>query len=130
MATDALGLCRVPLRRGLLAFAVVVRPDGVAAGDRGHTDSDGARAGCAAVRPNDCDCGCCLAAAKARPVQVRFLLVHWLGQSVIGSAVTGDRAERLRCHVLPTDDPVRALNILRAAAGLQPVSDEHDDQGG
>jgi hypothetical protein len=82
------------------------------------------------VRPNDCDCGCCLAAAKARPVQVRFLIVHWLGQSVIGSAVTGDRAERLQCHVLPTDDPVRALNILREAAGLQPVSDEHDDQGG
>jgi hypothetical protein len=27
--------------------------------------------GCAAVRPNDCDGGCCLAAAKARPVQVR-----------------------------------------------------------
>jgi len=33
-------------------------------------------------------------------------------------------------HVLPTDDPVRALNFLREAAGLQPLSDEHDDQGG
>jgi hypothetical protein len=86
--------------------------------------------GCAAMRPNDCDCGCCLAAAKAWPVQVRFLLVHWLVQSAIGSAVTGDRAEGLQCHVLPTDDPLRALNILRAAAGLQPLSDEHDDQGG
>jgi hypothetical protein len=86
--------------------------------------------GCAAVRPNDCDCGCCLAAAKARPVQVRLLLVHWLVQSVIGSAVTGDRGERLRCHVLPTDDPVRALNIVREAAGLQPVSDADDEQGG
>jgi hypothetical protein len=61
---------------------------------------------------------------------VRFLLVHWLVQSVIGSAVTGDRAERLQCHVLPTDDSVRALNILREAAGLQPLSDERDDQGG
>src|SRR6476620_3957743 len=70
------------------------------------------------------------AAAKARPVHVRFLLVHWLVQSVIGSAVTGDRAERLQCHVLPTDDTVRAMNILREAAGLQPLSDEHDDQGG
>jgi hypothetical protein len=88
----------------------------------------GCAQGCAAVRPNDCDCGCCLAAAKAWPVQVRFLLVHWLVQSVIGSAVTGDRAERLQCHVLPTDDPVRAMNILREAAGLQPLSDEHDDR--
>jgi hypothetical protein len=44
--------------------------------------------------------------------------------------VTGDRAEELQCHVLPTDDPLRALNILGEAAGLQPLSDERDDQGG
>ena len=44
-------------------------------------------------------------------------------------AVTRDRAEGLVYHVLP-DDPLRALNILREAAGLQPLSDEHDDQGG
>jgi hypothetical protein len=45
-------------------------------------------------------------------------------------AVTRDRAEGLQYHALPTDDPVRALNILREAAGLQPLSEEHDDQGG
>jgi hypothetical protein len=44
--------------------------------------------------------------------------------------VTRDYAEGLQFHVLPTDDPLRALNILREAAGLQPLSDEHDDQGG
>jgi hypothetical protein len=38
--------------------------------------------------------------------------------------------EGLQFHVLPTDDPLRALNILREAAGLQPLSDEQDDQGG
>jgi hypothetical protein len=48
----------------------------------------------------------------------------------MGRAVTGDRAERLQCHVLPTDGLVRALNILREAAGLQPLSDERDDPGG
>jgi hypothetical protein len=31
---------------------------------------------------------------------------------------------------LPTADPLRALNILREAAGLQPLSEEDDDQGG
>ena len=45
-------------------------------------------------------------------------------------AATRDHAEGLQYHVLPTDDPLRALNILREAAGLQPLSDEHDDQGG
>ena len=30
---------------------------------------------------------------------------------------------------LPADDPLQALNILREAAGLQPLSDEHDDPG-
>jgi hypothetical protein len=43
--------------------------------------------------------------------------------------VTGDHAAALQYHVLPTDDALRALNILREAAGLQPLSDQHDDQG-
>jgi hypothetical protein len=51
-------------------------------------------------------------------------------QGIIVRAVTGDQAEGLQFHVLPTDDPLRALNILREAAGLQPLSEEHDDQGG
>ena len=51
-------------------------------------------------------------------------------QSIIVRAVTPDHAEGLQYHALPTDDPLRALNILREAAGLQPLSDEHDDQGG
>lgn len=51
-------------------------------------------------------------------------------QSIIVRAVTRDHAEGLQYHALPTDDPLRALNILREAAGLQPLSDEHDDQGG
>jgi hypothetical protein len=56
-------------------------------------------------------------------------LASWV-QSIIVSAVTRDYAEGLQFHVLPTDDPLPALNILREAAGLQPLSDEHDDQGG
>jgi hypothetical protein len=32
----------------------------------------------------------------------------------------------LEYHVLPQNDPVRALNILREAAGLEPWSDESD----
>jgi hypothetical protein len=44
--------------------------------------------------------------------------------------VNRDDAEGLQYHVLPTDDPLRALSILREAAGLQPLSDEHDEQGG
>ena len=51
-------------------------------------------------------------------------------QSIIVRAVTRDHAEGLQYHALPIDDPARALNILREAAGLRPVSDEHDDQGG
>ena len=43
--------------------------------------------------------------------------------------VTRDHTEGLQYHTLPTDDPLRALNILREAAGLQPLSDQHDDQG-
>jgi hypothetical protein len=44
--------------------------------------------------------------------------------------VTRDHAEGLEYHALPIDDPLRALNILREAAWLQPLSDEHDDRGG
>ena len=44
--------------------------------------------------------------------------------------MTPDHADGLEYHVLPADDPLRALNILREAAGLQPLSDEHDDEGG
>src|SRR5262245_8851562 len=33
-------------------------------------------------------------------------------QSIIVTAVTSDHAEGLRYHVLPTDDPPHALNIL------------------
>jgi hypothetical protein len=32
--------------------------------------------------------------------------------------------EGLQHHALPTDDPLRALNILREAAGLQPPSQQ------
>ena len=32
----------------------------------------------------------------------------------------------LEYHVRPQNDPVRALNILRDAAGLEPLSDEDD----
>jgi hypothetical protein len=49
---------------------------------------------------------------------------------IIVRGVTRDQAEGLQFHVLPTDDPLRALNILREAAGLQPLPDEHDDQSG
>ena len=51
-------------------------------------------------------------------------------QSIIVRAVTPDHAEGLQYHVLPTDDPLRALNILREAAGLPPLSDDHDDKDG
>jgi hypothetical protein len=61
---------------------------------------------------------------------VRFLLAPWSVQSIIVRAVTGDHAEGLQYHVLPTDDPLRALNILREAAGLQPLSDEDEEQDG
>jgi len=42
--------------------------------------------------------------------------------SIIVRAVARDHAEELQHHVLPTDDPLRALNILREAAGLQPLA--------
>ncbi|MET0996773.1 MAG: hypothetical protein ABWY20_23115 [Mycobacterium sp.] len=41
--------------------------------------------------------------------------------------MTPDHAEGLQYRVLSTDDALRALNILREAAGLPPLSDEHDD---
>ena len=34
----------------------------------------------------------------------------------------------LEYHVLPQNDPVRALNILREAAGLEPLPDDTDDR--
>jgi len=66
---------------------------------------------------------CCSAAQR-----LRLWNAAWRPQRP--GQLTGDRAKRLQYHLLPTDDPVRALNILRAAAGLQPLSDEHDDQDG
>ena len=51
-------------------------------------------------------------------------------QNIIVRAMTREHAEGLQYHVLPTDDPLRALNILREAAGLQPLSDEQDHPGG
>jgi hypothetical protein len=44
--------------------------------------------------------------------------------------VTGVQADARQYHVLPTDDPLRALNILLEAAGLRRLSDGRDDQGG
>jgi hypothetical protein len=52
-----------------------------------------------------------------------------VGPIIIVRTVNRDHAEGLQYHALTTDDPLRALNILREAAGLQPLSDEHDDQG-
>ena len=43
--------------------------------------------------------------------------------------VTRENAEEMQYHALPTDHPLRALNILREAAGLEALSDEHDDRG-
>jgi hypothetical protein len=51
-------------------------------------------------------------------------------QSVIVRAVNPDHAQGSQYHVLPKDDPLHVVNILREAAGLQPLSDEHDDEGG
>ena len=41
--------------------------------------------------------------------------------------VTPDGAKGPQHHVLPIDDPLRMVNILREAAGPHPLSDEHDD---
>ena len=41
----------------------------------------------------------------------------------------GDRDSQdsgLQYHILPADDPLAALNILREAAGLEPLSEEDD----
>ena len=41
----------------------------------------------------------------------------------------GDRDSQdsgLQYHILPADDPLAALNILRQAAGLEPLSEEDD----
>jgi hypothetical protein len=51
-------------------------------------------------------------------------------QSIIVAAVARDHAEGLQHHVLPIDDPLRAVNILREAAGLPPLSDYHNDKDG
>ncbi len=51
-----------------------------------------------------------------------------VGPALIVKVVTPDRAEGLQYHVLP-DDPLRAVNILREAAGLEPLSVEHDHEG-
>ena len=53
-----------------------------------------------------------------------------LGPEHYREVVNRDDAEGLQYHVLPTDDPLRALNILREAAALQPLSDEHEEQDG
>ena len=51
-------------------------------------------------------------------------------QSVTVRAVTPDHSEGLQYHVLPIDDAEAVVDIMRAAAGLPPLSDEHDDWGG
>ena len=51
-------------------------------------------------------------------------------QGVIVWVVTPDQAEGPQYHVLPKDDAEAAVNILRAAGGLPPLYDEHDDEGG
>ena len=56
------------------------------------------------------------------------MLAGRVGPERYRRAVTSDHAEGLQYHVLPTDDPLRALNILREAAGLQPLSDKRDDR--
>ena len=38
--------------------------------------------------------------------------------------------QRCRYYILPKNDPVRALNILRQAAGLNPLSDGEEAQPG
>ncbi len=57
------------------------------------------------------------------PAHTLALLV----QSIIVRVVTRDHAERLQYHA--HRHPLRALNILREAGGLQPFWDEHEDHG-
>ena len=45
-------------------------------------------------------------------------------------AVNPDHPEGPQYHVLPTDDAEAVVDIMRAAAGLPPRYDEHDDEGG
>jgi len=47
-------------------------------------------------------------------------------QSVTVRAVTRDHSEAPQYHVLPTDDAEAVVDIMRAAAGLPPLSDEPD----
>ena len=51
-------------------------------------------------------------------------------QSVTVRAVTPHSAEGPQYHVLPKDDAEAVVDIVRAAAGLPPLYDEHDDEGG
>ena len=44
-------------------------------------------------------------------------------------AVNPDHAEGTRRHVLPKDDAEAVVEIMRAAAVLPPLYDEHDDVG-
>ena len=48
-------------------------------------------------------------------------------RSVIVRAVTSDHAEGLQHHVLPKDNGEGVLTIVREAAVLPPLSDEHND---
>jgi hypothetical protein len=64
--------------------------------------------------------------AAATPSHTAWLV----GPEHYREVVNRDDAEGPQYHVLPTGDSLRALNILREAAGLQPLCDEHDDQGG
>ena len=45
-------------------------------------------------------------------------------------AMTPDHSEGLQYHVLPTDDAELIVDIMRASAGLPPLSDDHDDKDG
>ena len=50
-------------------------------------------------------------------------------QTVTVRAVTPDHSEAPQYHVLPKDDAEAVVDIMRAAAGLPPLYDEHDDVG-
>ena len=61
----------------------------------------------------------------------RHLGVGLVGaQSITVRDVTPDHSEVPQYHVLPKDDAEAVVNIMRAAAGLPPLYDEHDDEGG
>ena len=49
-----------------------------------------------------------------RTVHLRLILARWPRSRALSWAVTPDRAEGLQYHVLPTDDPLRALNACTA----------------